>query len=312
MRLPVRWRGQADHPRSRGVYHAPSCPLARPGGSSPLARGLLHAVGVGAPGAGIIPARAGFTAGERPVHAGHGDHPRSRGVYPPGTPRTTPRRGSSPLARGLLNIIRRQLGGDGIIPARAGFTGSRGPPVPDAEDHPRSRGVYSAPHAYEWARPGSSPLARGLQDHPDGLESLGGIIPARAGFTRGPRGRACLVRIIPARAGFTGLRDRLRRGAEDHPRSRGVYTNGRLSAQTPTGSSPLARGLRGRAGADRPGRRIIPARAGFTAIDVSDWSRVVDHPRSRGVYQVQEAHDRAVLGSSPLARGLPRLDSPSP
>ena len=31
-----------------------------------------------------------------------------------------------------------------------------------------------------------------------------------------------------------------------------------------------------------------------------------DHPRSRGVYGVRLTNSRAVRGSSPLARGLPR------
>ena len=50
-----------DHPRSRGVYDGSGLSRMREQGSSPLARGLL-AVGVqGEAGAGIIPARAGFT-----------------------------------------------------------------------------------------------------------------------------------------------------------------------------------------------------------------------------------------------------------
>ena len=53
---------RADHPRSRGVYAAPSPHRSRTCGSSPLARGLPDD-GVAAPGGDrIIPARAGFTA----------------------------------------------------------------------------------------------------------------------------------------------------------------------------------------------------------------------------------------------------------
>ena len=50
-------------------------------------------------------------------------------------------------------------------------------------DHPRSRGVYLMGRRIQAAPFGSSPLARGLQHHADRLESLGRIIPARAGFT---------------------------------------------------------------------------------------------------------------------------------
>ena len=77
------------------------------------------------------------------------------------------------------------------------------------------------------------------------------------------------VRIIPARAGFTEDLDDLRYLAEDHPRSRGVYTAEIVRADDPDGSSPLARGLRRRAMSPRRNRRIIPARAGFTPADAA-------------------------------------------
>ena len=53
------------------------------------------------------------------------------------------------------------------------------------------------------------------------------------------------------------------------------------------GSSPLARGL------------LSPA----PHLDVS----LVDHPRSRGVYEHYPSADMADYGSSPLARGLPNM-----
>ena len=179
----------ADHPRSRGVYLRGGFVDHGDSGSSPLARGLRGEAVKIRGGCRIIPARAGFTDPHGLRVGGAGDHPRSRGVYsrPCGTRR--PARGSSPLARGL-----RQCGGRGhplrgIIPARAGFTAPLDHGLRRTKDHPRSRGVYSAPHAYEWARPGSSPLARGLR--PVSLDYLVrvGIIPARAGFTRVCRGR---------------------------------------------------------------------------------------------------------------------------
>ena len=55
-----------DHPRSRGVYHSPVAGHDRGRGSSPLARGLLPGRVSALCSCGIIPARAGFTAG-----AGH-------------------------------------------------------------------------------------------------------------------------------------------------------------------------------------------------------------------------------------------------
>ena len=55
--------------------------------------------------------------------------------------------------------------------------------------------------------------------------------------------------------------------------------------------------------------RIIPARAGFTRGGGSPtrWGR--DHPRSRGVYDHAGTDARAARGSSPLARGLRRVEA---
>ena len=155
------------------------------------------------------------------------------------------------------------------------------------QDHPRSRGVYEGAHS--------------------GFPSRGGIIPARAGFTRSsassvhpvagssplarglPARRARVgrrARIIPARAGFTcpsGTGAPLR---PDHPRSRGVYGRPSMYGAISDGSSPLARGL--------PGRESTRSRTQG------------DHPRSRGVYGGPGGDRLGVGGSSPLARGLPR------
>ena len=114
------------------------------------------------------------------------------------------------------------------------------------------------------------------------------------------------VRIIPARAGFTPCIRSGTGGPRDHPRSRGVYSASGTGPGDPVGSSPLARGLPGSGLLRRPGRGIIPARAGFTstpAMTVVSWR---DHPRSRGVYGHLRRASRRGDGSSPLARGLPR------
>ena len=158
-----RRRAPADHPRSRGVYGAPSCtgggapgssPLARglprfrggvpqiPAGSSPLARGLPQGIGADATVYRIIPARAGFTRWSCPGRGRNRDHPRSRGVYKALFHRLPAGVGSSPLARGLRVVDGGQDRRRGIIPARAGFTRSEQDGSPGAWDHPRSRGVY--------------------------------------------------------------------------------------------------------------------------------------------------------------------------
>ena len=156
-----------DHPRSRGVYHDPVGALLGGGGSSPLARGLLATSIVRPAKAWIIPARAGFTLWGRVAAVDLPDHPRSRGVYRTLLASSVRRQGSSPLARGLQRLDAQRVGREGIIPARAGFTGRRRSLSSAVRDHPRSRGVYTAASSRAAPAPGSSPLARGLRGAPD-------------------------------------------------------------------------------------------------------------------------------------------------
>ena len=71
-----------------------------------------------------------------------------------------------------------------------------------------------------------------------------------------------------------------------------------------SGSSPLARGLRCFCCSCWCGRRIIPARAGFTQDGRPERWTDADHPRSRGVYRHLWTSPSGPPGSSPLARGL--------
>ena len=131
----------------------------------------------------IIPARAGFTSLICSHASSRGDHPRSRGVYVVVMTNLPASIGSSPLARGLRSVTSVDYGARRIIPARAGFTmvvGSRGT---GKTDHPRSRGVYMRLNSLSATRSGSSPLARGLLCLMLSRDAVGGIIPARAGFT---------------------------------------------------------------------------------------------------------------------------------
>ena len=213
-----------------------------------------------------------------------GDHPRSRGVYPGENGSGNKNAGSSPLARGLLSGEMPVLNAARIIPARAGFTRYRICVLGRTWDHPRSRGVYGEGRAPGWDNDGSSPLARGLQEH--------------CGLVLVPSG------IIPARAGFTATRRRHRRAGRDHPRSRGVYISLGLGSSEAPGSSPLARGLQHRPRRQHGTPGIIPARAGFTASRSIRPHGHEDHPRSRGVYAARDAGRGDDSGSSPLARGL--------
>ena len=178
------------------------------------------------------------------------------------------------------------VGGDGIIPARAGFTVFGGLHVCESLDHPRSRGVYRSLTRAAFPTSGSSPLARGLPTAP-------------AASCHCPR-------IIPARAGFTNPRPADGSHAWDHPRSRGVYCAVVRIPTAVAGSSPLARGLRSVHVAITVSGGIIPARAGFTPRLLHLRGRLPDHPRSRGVYSPTRSAEPNTVGSSPLARGLPR------
>ena len=161
------------------------------------------------------------------------------------------------------------------------------------------------------SRHGSSPLARGLPLRIALIASHTGIIPARAGFTcsslvihtlqeaggSSPLARGLLRpapggdrrhRIIPARAGFT--------------------VDFLCMTHFTYGSSPLARGLPRTDGYTYLELRIIPARAGFTTDTGSKTRAVKDHPRSRGVYGLPNGTGPDRRGSSPLARGLQKLN----
>ena len=175
---------------------------------------------------GIIPARAGFTKMTTADMIVMRDHPRSRGVYRIGLCDGRSPIGSSPLARGLLQVTTQAIFTNGIIPARAGFTTEVTLCNVPWEDHPRSRGVYPSETFQLPVYGGSSPLARGLRgDHSRAL-GRSGIIPARAGFTQQ------MLTATPGRG--------------DHPRSRGVYYEKYVDGTPLTGSSPLARGLQPR------------------------------------------------------------------
>ena len=152
-------------------------------GSSPLARGLQGLSLVRPDADRIIPARAGFTRTCRNEYVPRQDHPRSRGVYHTLAELGRPSAGSSPLARGLRSRQWWSFQCFRIIPARAGFTPSGTRLKVTSTDHPRSRGVYTYVTQIDSTPAGSSPLARGLLGPPIASIPLGGIIPARAGFT---------------------------------------------------------------------------------------------------------------------------------
>ena len=180
-----------------------------------------------------------------------------------------------------------------IIPARAGFTRplvSRCPPV---QDHPRSRGVYVFPTPRAPTTMGSSPLARGLRRfYSRSIVLLGDHPRSRGVYAAGD--------VVVGQVGGSS------------PLARGLPYADRRTAGTLVGSSPLARGLRRKRAPLSPVQGIIPARAGFTPQYHTLGRPPRDHPRSRGVYRLRTRMREIMPGSSPLARGLPALQSDSP
>ena len=232
--------------------------------------------------------------------------------------------GSSPLARGALELADELETDGGIIPACAGSTAAADR-LPDIYgDHPRLRGEHPCDEREGASWMGSSPLARGAlaRVRPHAREV--GIIPACAGSTQTKR-----CRMVPRgdhprlRGEHRALSRRARRYTGSSPLARGApctpphsslasgiipacagsTTGPTLRANEARGSSPLARGARW---SDPPHwlrHGIIPACAGST------WARpwmIVprwDHPRLRGEHDVIAESLKCAVGSSPLARG---------
>ena len=291
------------HPRSRGEHIPALVVLDAVLGSSPLARGTLHNNCDCMVVPGLIPARAGNTLLNRPIGDPCRAHPRSRGEHAVGGMSKLFEPGSSPLARGTrsgteLRILfpgliparagntprgsarRRVLG---LIPARAGNTKLRGSVMRLPRAHPRSRGEHRKVEMIAEIFRGSSPLARGTPGRGLGLESLGGLIPARAGNTWQA------VAPVPA--------------PRAHPRSRGEHTRPMSLNLLSGGSSPLARGTQLGIFWHPYQFGLIPARAGNTKSPSTVAASARAHPRSRGEHPLTQVLSPEFVGSSPLARG---------
>ena len=93
--------------------------------------------------------------------------------------------GSSPHARGALDVVADGQVLQGIIPACAGSTLVAGRADRVIRDHPRMRGEHSRPTVTTLACVGSSPHARGALGRTRMMITSLGIIPACAGSTNG-------------------------------------------------------------------------------------------------------------------------------
>ena len=271
------------HPRSRGenVGDFASGPGGQ--GSSPLTRGKRANAHRGFLTVRLIPAHAGKTWSIRCMAFCGPAHPRSRGENISAPASTPSMRGSSPLTRGKLDLVRTQVRTIGLIPAHAGKTRPGMPTTPSRPAHPRSRGENFQAKTIPARGPGSSPLTRGKRER-----------------RRDPIAGA---RLIPAHAGKTLLRALGAGACAAHPRSRGENSWGRGVHPRQGGSSPLTRGKRAQAQQGHLHVRLIPAHAGKTGRPYLGLPRPQAHPRSRGENRTEDLLVLLQLGSSPLTRG---------
>ena len=174
-----RWRGEhVEYKPYRDVV----------GGLSPLARGTSGLKVQIFVNARFIPAGAGNILSVQPADVSDPVYPRWRGEYGQSHNDSTPRRGLSPLARGIfkpfivVNILRR------FIPAGAGNMAMRFVNVSSSAVYPRWRGEYWSRILAHTYKCGLSPLARGIFDNI--LKGLldSRFIPAGAGNIMPPIG----------------------------------------------------------------------------------------------------------------------------
>ena len=152
-------------------------------GSSPHARGAPAEILYITISHGIIPACAGSTTRAYGCRSDHRDHPRMRGEHEVPLITALVKKGSSPHARGAPRRLPVSLLPRRIIPACAGSTKNYESIVAQLKDHPRMRGEHSAATICTCSNWGSSPHARGAQQHAVVVNRALEIIPACAGST---------------------------------------------------------------------------------------------------------------------------------
>ena len=231
----------------------------------------------------LIPACAGKTrrlwAWRPPSPA----HPRACGenVLAASSASSTP--GSSPRVRGKRPDPLAHAVDEGLIPARAGKTGTGSSSTARPRAHPRACGENFRRVVNAVRNRGSSPRVRGKPVNEFHQLRVSGLIPARAGkTTRGaPPPASCAA----------------------HPRACGE--NAAFADEIPAalGSSPRVRGKPVRMGRPEVSVRLIPARAGKTPRCSSASRGSAAHPRACGENRRACTRLFRALGSSPRVRG---------
>ena len=191
--------------------------------------------------------------------------------------------GSSPRVRGKPATRPRTAWCGGLIPARAGKTGSSGAAGSTGAAHPRACGENGNDlHGAGWV-PGSSPRVRGKLLQLQRLRNRSRLIPARAGKT--------VAETLPP----------LRSTA--HPRACGENCRVEVSCGSCGGSSPRVRGKHLVQPVRRDQHRLIPARAGKTRSKPSTCTGPPAHPRACGENVTVPHAETHPHGSSPRVRG---------
>ena len=170
-----------DHPRVRGEQYEARVDDKGDLGSSPRARGTADIEARRDVAVGIIPACAGNSRTPWAPAAPRRDHPRVRGEQALLQIKRHVQEGSSPRARGTGGPRYPVEPAARIIPACAGNSIRCTCSACACRDHPRVRGEQADAEGHLVLTQGSSPRARGTDDHVSGLRVLFGIIPACAG-----------------------------------------------------------------------------------------------------------------------------------
>ena len=193
--------------------------------------------------------------------------------------------GSSPHARGTLSGALEKLVLLRFIPAYAGNASAPGFRGRPSSVHPRIRGERASTRLMAHTVPGSSPHTRGT--------------------LRVPCCRRWHIRFIPAYAGNAHFCTCWHIACPVYPRIRGERRAEVVAVLDADGSSPHARGTRGRHRRCRLPGRFIPACAGNASAGGRPAGLVSVHPRMRGERSNRVASAPVKGGSSPHARGTP-------
>ena len=213
-------------------------------GSSPRERGGLVWLASSDFQVGLIPARAGRTQPKPLVTSAVRAHPRASGADVRPVRGSGDEEGSSPRERGGRSSAGERSLRVGLIPARAGRTGSCRRSRRCWGAHPRASGADIDVSEAISGNLGSSPRERGG--------------PAEA-IGRGQR-----LGLIPARAGRTDELPCGDHASWAHPRASGADSREQIPSSLRHGSSPRERGGPASSVPTRRGRGLIPARAGRT------------------------------------------------